>query len=221
MADTVVVATKANLNVATTDSPRPLTVANRMRSFRAFFSKGQITLHSVQTPQPQPAPVRSSSHSAIAAGGSCVDIHYPAQQRNSSTSGKSDAQGKTPLASELSARLGDSWQPVCQLGIDVVNWLNSYSSRKADRLKLTHHRHASESMDPSKCSRDTLGSPLLMKDISNPVSDAPHTLAGQPLEKSVTAVEDSTDAALGRNSHQMRGSIMAIVVGLVVGIMWF
>ena len=33
--------------------------------------------------------------------------------------------------------------------------------------------------------------------------------------------EDSTDAAAGRHSQELHGSCMAVVIGLVAGIMWF
>jgi hypothetical protein len=33
--------------------------------------------------------------------------------------------------------------------------------------------------------------------------------------------EDSTDAAAGRHSPELHGSCMAVVIGLVAGIMWF
>lgn len=222
-ADAVIIATQPNHNTANRDSPRPRAGANRMSSFRSFFGKEQIALQSAQMSHPQPVPARSGSHAAIAASGSSVDVQYPAHPWNSSTAGRDDAQEKTPLASEVSARLGESWQPVCQMGIDVVNWLNLYSSRRAERIKslgLTHHRNATGSTGSSKLGLPA-GGLSATKDASTPVADAPNTWSGQPSETSVTTVEDSTDAALGRNSHQMRGSIMAVVVGLVVGIMWF
>lgn len=41
-----------------------------------------------------------------------------------------------------------------------------------------------------------------------------------PPQQKVSA-EDSTDAAAGRHSRELHGSCMAVVVGLVAGIMWF
>lgn len=36
-----------------------------------------------------------------------------------------------------------------------------------------------------------------------------------------TSAEDSSDAAAGRHSQELHGSCMAVVIGLVAGIMWF
>jgi hypothetical protein len=43
----------------------------------------------------------------------------------------------------------------------------------------------------------------------------------QPLESPTIVTDDSEDIAAGRHSENMRGSCMAIVIGLVAGIILF
>ncbi|KAJ5687799.1 hypothetical protein N7536_010418 [Penicillium majusculum] len=43
----------------------------------------------------------------------------------------------------------------------------------------------------------------------------------QALPQQKVGAEDSTDAAAGRHSQELHGSCMAVVIGLVAGIMWF
>jgi hypothetical protein len=57
--------------------------------------------------------------------------------------------------------------------------------------------------------------------IPNAVADQdPFTPSEQAPQQKVGA-EDSTDAAAGRHSRELHGSCMAVVIGLVAGIMWF
>ncbi|KAK9852273.1 hypothetical protein MYU51_008695 [Penicillium brevicompactum] len=43
----------------------------------------------------------------------------------------------------------------------------------------------------------------------------------QPEQLQKVGAEDSSDAAAGRHSQELQGSCMAVVIGLVAGIMWF
>lgn len=43
----------------------------------------------------------------------------------------------------------------------------------------------------------------------------------QPLESPTIVTDDSEDIAAGRHSENMRGSCMAVVIGLVAGIILF
>lgn len=53
---------------------------------------------------------------------------------------------------------------------------------------------------------------------SSSSSDSPD----QPPEQvQKVGAEDSSDAAAGRHAQELHGSCMAVVIGLVAGIMWF
>ena len=64
---------------------------------------------------------------------------------------------------------------------------------------------------PSKVSQQTL-----LPNDSTLASNLPKSMSPPAL-----VPEDSQDAAVGRDPKQLRGSCMAIVIGLVVGVMWF
>lgn len=58
--------------------------------------------------------------------------------------------------------------------------------------------------------------------IPNAASDQdPFTSSEQAPPQQKVGAEDSTDAAAGRHSQELHGSCMAVVIGLVAGIMWF
>jgi hypothetical protein len=59
--------------------------------------------------------------------------------------------------------------------------------------------------------------------ISNPVASNQglFTSSEQAPPRQKVGTEDSADAAAGRHSHELHGSCMAVVIGLVAGIMWF
>ncbi|KGO67780.1 hypothetical protein PITC_048660 [Penicillium italicum] len=64
---------------------------------------------------------------------------------------------------------------------------------------------------------------LIPNPTSNPaVSDqVPFTPSEQAPPQQKVGAENSTDAAAGRHSPELHGSCMAVVIGLVAGIMWF
>ncbi|KAJ6167917.1 hypothetical protein N7497_000760 [Penicillium chrysogenum] len=54
------------------------------------------------------------------------------------------------------------------------------------------------------------------------ITGAPTSLISDPAPpQQKVGAEDSTDAAAGRHSQELHGSCMAVVIGLVAGIMWF
>ncbi|KAJ5516884.1 hypothetical protein N7527_008444 [Penicillium freii] len=57
--------------------------------------------------------------------------------------------------------------------------------------------------------------------IPNASDQDPCTPSEQAPPQQKVGAEDSTDAAAGRHSQELHGSCMAVVIGLVAGIMWF
>ena len=73
--------------------------------------------------------------------------------------------------------------------------------------------HVDEQKDvPTTLIRHPTPSPAQPEDQSNPPP--------APAQQKVGA-EEATDAAAGRHSQELHGSCMAVVIGLVAGIMWF
>jgi hypothetical protein len=73
--------------------------------------------------------------------------------------------------------------------------------------------HVDEQKDvPTTLIRHPTPSPAHPEDQSN----APPAPAQQKV-----GAEEATDAAAGRHSQELHGSCMAVVIGLVAGIMWF
>ncbi|KAJ5832322.1 hypothetical protein N7474_000633 [Penicillium riverlandense] len=111
------------------------------------------------------------------------------------------------LALQLPAHLSHFWQQVCRVAIDLwPSWTGSRPSFSVQRNKedhpITKEDQKPASIDHSRPAR-------------NPEDET------QPLESPTIVTDDSEDIAAGRHSENMRGSCMAIVIGLVAGIILF
>lgn len=86
-----------------------------------------------------------------------------------------------------------------------------YNSDPESYHNLTPTNAPHQFDQPSKVAQQTL-----LPNDSTLTSDLPKLMSPPAL-----VPEDSEDAAVGRDPKQLRGSCMAIVIGLVVGVMWF
>ena len=122
-------------------------------------------------------------------------------------------------------RFSDSRQRVCHVASDLylkVQVLSATydhvmesslcSASEPDSSSSLAPTNAPHQLDqPSKVSQQTL-----LPNDSTLASNLPKSMSPPAL-----VPEDSQDAAVGRDPKQLRGSCMAIVIGLVVGVMWF
>lgn len=127
-----------------------------------------------------------------------------------STTNKTDTNPKLEFCEYFSG----VWQQACLTVHDTVKAF----STSYDAIDSAHLPNSSIQPPVSRPS-DTHQLKLpLQHNVSGPTV-APKTI---PSANAATILSgDSQDAGSGRNPKQVRGSCMAIVIGLVVGIMWF
>ena len=87
-----------------------------------------------------------------------------------------------------------------------------YNSRPDSSRNLAPSDAPHQLDQPSKVAQQT----LLPNDSTLAPSNLPRSMSPPAL-----VPEDSHDAAVGRDPKKLRGSCMAVVIGLVVGVMWF
>ncbi|ODM16915.1 hypothetical protein SI65_07880 [Aspergillus cristatus] len=111
-------------------------------------------------------------------------------------------------------RFSDAWQQACHTVHDTAKTFSfSY-----DAIDSTHLPNSSMHPPVSLPSDTHQRKPPLPHNESEPTV-APKTIPSANAAAVLSG--DSQDAGSGRNPKQVRGSCMAIVIGLVVGIMWF
>lgn len=117
--------------------------------------------------------------------------------------------------------LCDMWQRACRTAIDVWELAKESSYASAVRPSIRTVSHYLESI---LLARDATAEPPTTS-MTHPkeTSTAPgqgSRLSAQT-QKSPTVPNDQTTDAAGRHTPELRGSCMAVVIGLVAGIMWF
>lgn len=221
------------LNHTPTIKPsRPSTLSKGLRLFRSLFLEDSYDDMSL-LPDPFDATVQASPVQSAHVLLGPVDTtslgghHIRAPSAHNRTKPCSNRH-EYSLSSGFSARLSGLWQQVCQLGGEVFRGLDLRRAKnQVQDLEFTHARDAEESNDRFQSdphgSQRQIGVPSSIDEYATQTESlAGSTQETAPLpEQTLTVTEQSTDAAVGRNSEPMRGSIMAIVIGLVVGIMWF
>ncbi|KAJ5620475.1 hypothetical protein N7510_004459 [Penicillium lagena] len=104
------------------------------------------------------------------------------------------------LALKLPAHLSQFWQQACHVVTDLwPSWTGSRPSFSVQQNKEHQIPASGFESRPTKDPED-------------------HS---QPLESPTIVTDDSEDIAAGRHSENMRGSCMAVVIGLVAGIILF
>lgn len=139
-------------------------------------------------------------------------------------------------SSKLSLRLREMWQQVCKRGVDrsspessmtasPVNPLRALlpNSRMSSRRGQTLTKSRPSSSQPSDSGRPQLPqskrAPAVAPRSHPPIAHLFDIFALMPTPS--TVAEQQNVAGVPSNPKQMRGSCMAVIVGLVVGIMWF
>lgn len=158
------------------------------------------------------------------------------QSINSKTIRPSNNFDNTLGSSRLSIRLREIWQQVCKRGVDPSGPEGSLTASRVDPLrallsKIGMSPRCGQPLPKSRLSSSKpvdSGRPQVQQPKRAPAipprSQPPIThlfdifaLAPTPS----TVAEQQNVAGVPSNPKQMRGSCMAVVVGLVVGIMWF
>ncbi|KAJ5794058.1 hypothetical protein N7457_000657 [Penicillium paradoxum] len=133
-------------------------------------------------------------------------LSIPSYNHSSDSSGDSIQQSQLPFH----APLRDMCQQACHVGIDFAKRVGFYGAKYTRLIFLPE--------------QPTEAPATLIRHLTNPNPVAsiqePPTSEEVPAHQKVGA-EDSTDAAAGRHSQELHGSCMAVVIGLVAGIMWF
>ncbi|KAJ5588931.1 hypothetical protein N7537_011609 [Penicillium hordei] len=108
------------------------------------------------------------------------------------------------------AYLRDMCQQACHITIDFGKRVRLHGANYAKSISLPEWiTGAPTSLIPNP----TIPNAASDQDSFTPSEQAPH--------QQTVGAEDSTDAAAGRHSQELHGSCMAVVIGLVAGIMWF
>ncbi|CRL19549.1 unnamed protein product [Penicillium camemberti] len=108
------------------------------------------------------------------------------------------------------AFLRDMCQQACHVAVDFGKRVGLQGANYAKSISLPEWiTGAPTSLIPNP----TIPNAASEQDSLPPSEQAP------PQQK--VGAEDSTDAAAGRHSQELHGSCMAVVIGLVAGIMWF
>ncbi|KAJ5939776.1 hypothetical protein N7466_002910 [Penicillium verhagenii] len=110
--------------------------------------------------------------------------------------------------------IGSVWQQVCQTASGLWKLASESSNPKLQDLipwRKNHPQSSSDILTPTSLGRYQNDTP----------SEAEECSGLSALNKTLPpSIDQSTDAA-GRHSSELQGSCMAVVIGLVAGIMWF
>lgn len=117
-----------------------------------------------------------------------------------------------------------AWQQVCHTAITLYDKVKTLST-PYDAIDSRHLPNSSThalNLPPSDAYQGQAQPKApLPNDESGPTVASYSPKAIPPANAAAVLSGDSQDAGTGRNPKQVRGSCMAIVIGLVVGIMWF
>lgn len=107
------------------------------------------------------------------------------------------------------------------LHVQALSATYGHSIMESSPLRYNSGPESSRNLTPTKTPHqldqpNKVAQPTLLPNDSTLTSDLPKSMSPPAL-----VPEDSEDAAVGRDPKQLRGSCMAIVIGLVVGVMWF
>ncbi|KAG0155253.1 hypothetical protein PDIDSM_827 [Penicillium digitatum] len=187
--------------------------SRRARAFRTYFIQ-QLDDYSFLTSLSNWTLPANSTHPnpTIATNKSIPipDDQYPSSisSCNNSSNG---SQGKIQrFPARFPAFLRDQCQQACHVAIDFGKRIGLHGASCAKSISLPEWI--------------TGAPPLLIPNptFPNAVSDQdPFPPSEQAPPQQKVGAEDSTDTAAGRHSQDPHGSFMAIVIGLVAGIMWF
>ncbi|KAJ5827184.1 hypothetical protein N7447_003947 [Penicillium robsamsonii] len=108
------------------------------------------------------------------------------------------------------ASLRDMCQQACHVALDFGKHVGLHGANYAKSIFLPQQI--------TGVPTTLIPHPTIPNDASN---QDPFIPSEQALPQQKVGAEDSTDAAASRHSRELHGSCMAVVIGLVAGIMWF
>ncbi|KAJ5860293.1 uncharacterized protein N7529_007603 [Penicillium soppii] len=170
----------------------PFSFSRRARAFKTYFIQ-QLDDYPFLTSFSKRSLVEPTPYPTTTFNHSLPTSNHPSNTYNDS----SDSIQKNGLQAPS---IREMCQQACRLAIDFGKRATLHGTEYAKSIFL-------ESSDPPTT---LIRHPKDPQDQSSPSEPAIQRLAA----------EDSTDAA-GRHSQELRGSCMAVVIGLVAGIMWF
>ncbi|CAI7628653.1 hypothetical protein PCG10_006707 [Penicillium crustosum] len=204
--ETTTVANKSRLSSFTRESS--FSFSRKARAFRTYF---------IQQLDDYPFLTSFSNRSLVA-----DSMHpYPTITMNESLPTSENESPSIPSYNNSSdsilepllpfpAFLRDMCQQACHVAIDFGKRVGLQGANYAKSISLPEWiTGAPTSLIPNP----TIPNASSEQDSFPPAEQAP------PQQK--VGAEDSTDAAAGRHSQELHGSCMAVVIGLVAGIMWF
>jgi hypothetical protein len=204
--ETIAVANKSRLSSIARESS--FSFSRRARAFRSYFIQ-QLDDYPFLTPFSNRSLAADSTHP------------YSTITINDSLPSSSDSPPTIPPTINLynnlsdsiqdpvlpfSASLLDMYQQACHVAIDVGKRAGLRGAEYARSLLLPEQ--------PMEAPATLIRQPAVSKQDQSVVSEE-----GTSQQK--VGAEDSTDAAAGLHPQELHGSCMAVVIGLVAGIMWF
>ncbi|KAJ5561893.1 hypothetical protein N7461_000654 [Penicillium sp. DV-2018c] len=201
--ETIAVANKSRISSIARESS--FLFSRRARAFRSYFIK-QLDDYPFFTPFSNRSRTADSAHPSFSI---TINNTLSTSSDNSpatinTTDNVSDSIHDPVLP--FSASLLDICQQVCHLAIDMGKRAGLRGAQYARSLLLPE--------EPLDAPATLIRQPPISKQDQSAVSED-----GIPQLK--IGAEDSTDAASGLHPHELHGSSMAVVIGLVAGIMWF
>ena len=205
--ETTAVANKSQLPSLTRESS--FSFSRRARAFRTYFIQ-QLDDYPFLTSFSNRSLGADSTHPypTVTLNESLPTFDNKSSPSILSYSNSSDSIDEPPFPSPASLR--DICQQACHVAIGFGKHIGLHGAKYAKSIFLPEQ---------------ITGAPTsLISDPAVPNSVASNqglfTSSEQAPQQKVGA-EDSTDAAAGRHSQELHGSCMAVVIGLVAGIMWF
>lgn len=206
--ETTAVANKSRLPSLTRESS--FSFSRRARAFRTYFIQ-QLDDYPFLTSFSNRSLVAGSTHPYPPI---TMNESLPTSDDESAPSIPSYNNSSDSMQGKLlpfPAFLRDMCQQACHVAIDFGKRVGLHGADYAKSISLSEWIiGAPTSLIPNP----TISTPAVSnQDPFTPPEQAP------PQQK--VGSEDSTDAAAGRHSQELHGSCMAVVIGLVAGIMWF
>ncbi|KAJ5587601.1 uncharacterized protein N7459_003366 [Penicillium hispanicum] len=219
--ETAPVENKSRLSYAAAESS--ILFSRRARAFRAYFTQ-QLDEYQLL------APFSNRSLAPEAANlDSVTSTSNPLPPTNPLGGSSSDT---TPVSHNESAlsytasadNLGlqfpstsDIWQQACQRAVDILEWTRDTLYVFPFQSIMQLASHCLQTIFPA---HNTTSIPRPQDPQSRRESNSgSETFA--PVDKSHKMLSDGSTDAAGRHSSELRGSCMAVVIGLVAGIIWF
>ncbi|KAF7590044.1 hypothetical protein BBP40_003297 [Aspergillus hancockii] len=212
------------------------TFTQGVRTFKSFFIKkpGDSPLSTGSTSSVVSAPTTLTlnlSHSSLTRVSTSSEVLLSKSYSGNCTT------STTGLDLEIShyylSRLLELWQQVCRVANGYLESNTApYAFRKSKRADLDSQPISEETIQqlgkPGQHAEEQAAPKMLPSNGSNVALPTPSPTSPQPLtipthapNSTVANAGQSKGVGQGPNSEPTRGSCMAIVIGLVVGVMWF